>query len=318
MKLDAKKVRLISTMTPGVFVRGLRFVGRDSTVQLQETALVVEGNLLKVGLLGIELVYRKVLAEWSSVTIPYSQITRIRYIRFPTLRGLALIYLMIWLVFIGVMFAIENQMGAMTGIGLGLFPALIAIFLIAFIRGRFKIDFLPKDGRRTQLQLAISGKKLRNEFGKKLKSYRAAAKKFGHGRVKRKRTGPGNGVVAGLAALLLLTAGVLVFLGWKYILPSIKNAVPEISEGDQPVNVPSGPPRLPIRVAPSSNTPVAGGTILRFNFEPLGDDSNAEPLQLKHPNHVSSLAWLADGLLATACMDGAVRVWDTHITCACA
>ena len=72
MRLDPKTVRFISPFTPSVFVQKLRFSGRENTVQLQEAVLAIEGNILKVGLLGLDTLFRPVLAEWSSVTIPYS------------------------------------------------------------------------------------------------------------------------------------------------------------------------------------------------------------------------------------------------------
>ena len=94
MRLDPRKVRFVAPMFHvGVFGGAVRFVGRENTVHLQETALVAEGNLLKVGLLGLEILFRRALAEWSAVTVPYSRITAARYVRFPLLRVIALVVL---------------------------------------------------------------------------------------------------------------------------------------------------------------------------------------------------------------------------------
>ena len=92
MKLDPKKVRFVPPFLDlGVFSVGLRFVGRENTVHLLETALTVEGNLLKVGLMGLEILFRRALAEWSALTVPYSRIEQARFVRFPVLRVAALV-----------------------------------------------------------------------------------------------------------------------------------------------------------------------------------------------------------------------------------
>src|SRR5215204_507603 len=94
MRLDPRKVRFVAPLFHvGMFGGAVRFVGKENTVHLQETALVAEGNLLKVGLLGLELLFRRALAEWSTITVPYSRITAVRYVRFPALRVVALVVL---------------------------------------------------------------------------------------------------------------------------------------------------------------------------------------------------------------------------------
>ena len=92
MRLDPSKVRYVTPMfQAGIFSTPLRMVGRQNTIALLETSLVFEGNLLKIGVLGMELLFRAALAEWTSVTVPYSRIIRAKYVRFPLMRLLALL-----------------------------------------------------------------------------------------------------------------------------------------------------------------------------------------------------------------------------------
>jgi hypothetical protein len=300
MRLDSKKVRLISPMMPGVFTQGLRFAGREKTVQLQETALVVEGNLLKVGLLGLELVFRRALAEWSSVTIPYSRITRVRYIRLPLLRLIPLAYLGLW--FLLMVFLLtqgrETAMLAVVSFSAGVIPGLLAVFTLFRVHSRFMINFRSRDGRRTQLLLHISNKKLRRVFAAKLKEYRNAAKSFPQAKMTQKWGGPRLGVMAGLASLLIVIASGIGYLGWTYG-PDGLNWLKS--------NMPSKGPSGPGNQAPPST---AGGTKTSFTFEPLAKRPGTPPRVLSHPMFVTSAVWLPNGRLATATGDGAVRIWD--------
>jgi hypothetical protein len=182
MRLDPKKVRFVlPTLHLGLRANALRFVGRENTVQLSETALVVEGNLLKVGLLGIELLFRRALAEWSSVTIPYSRVTRARLVRFPLLRLMALLLFCVC----GVCTLLATA-GALHGTDPNA-PIWAVVFLVlslgsgyvvARIPPRFVITFRSRDGRRTVLMFQVTSRPLRREFDRKLAEYREAADRF--------------------------------------------------------------------------------------------------------------------------------------------
>jgi hypothetical protein len=175
MRLDPKKVRFVTPFTAlGLFGDAVRFVRGPKTVQLQETALVVEGNVLKVGLIGLEVLFRAALAEWSSVTIPYARITRVKFSRLPLLRALALGVLPLWALAV----VVAGFGGFATAVEVflyGLIPTLPALYVFARVSPRFVLDFRAKSGRRKRLLFHVTDKKLRAAFGAKLAEYREAA-----------------------------------------------------------------------------------------------------------------------------------------------
>lgn len=223
MRLDPKKVRFVTPFTAlGLFGDAVRFVRGPKTVQLQETALVVEGNVLKVGLLGLEVLFRGALVEWSSVTIPYSRITRVKFARLPLSRAFAVGVLPLWAVAVFV-----AGIGSFaTGVEVflyGLIPTLPALYVIARVSPRFVLDFRAKSGRRTRLLFHVRDKKLRGEFAARLAEYREAAARHAHRdpdppprrprwqRVGLWAAGAVVAAVAGLVAMYLLGAAVEAF-----------------------------------------------------------------------------------------------------------
>lgn len=221
MRLDPKKVKFISPMSPGVVSRPLRFVGREKTVHLQETALVVEGNLLKVGLLGLELMFRRALAEWSSVTIPYSRITRVRYVRFPLLRLLSLVYLWGWPIFSILVALGPGFLAGLTGFLIGLIPGVVAVYVLVRVPPRFVIDFRTRDGQRSRLMLHVTPKPLLMEFAARLQEFRDAAGRFRTPDEGPKRGGPRVRALAALTGLLLSIAAGVGYLGWVFVVPRL-------------------------------------------------------------------------------------------------
>ena len=154
MRLDPRKVRFVPPLVPvGLRTESLRFIGKENTVDLQETALVVEGNLLKAGLLGIELLFRRALADWSAVTIPYSRITAVRYVRFPLLRLAALAFLV-------VLFAVPTALAFLNPdvlldialVDFGLF--LLALYVSIRVPARYAIRFRARDGLPPEAAIA--------------------------------------------------------------------------------------------------------------------------------------------------------------------
>ena len=70
MKFGPRELRF--TYPVWASFRGLVvFVGRRNTIHLQETALVIEGDLLRFQLPVIDRFVRRVFCEWSMVTVPY-------------------------------------------------------------------------------------------------------------------------------------------------------------------------------------------------------------------------------------------------------
>jgi hypothetical protein len=178
MRLDPRKVRFVAPFFHvGMFGGAVRFVGRENTVHLQETALVAEGNLLKVGLLGLELLFRRALAEWSAVTVPYSRITAVRYVRFPALRVIALAVLAVCVVVPGVVSLFNPIGGLAVAIG-ALAPALLGVYVAVRVSARYVIRFRARDGRQTKLMFRITSASLRAEFDRRLRENREAAARY--------------------------------------------------------------------------------------------------------------------------------------------
>src|SRR5262245_52597348 len=128
MKIAAKHVRFVPVM-PWFARRRLRLIGRANTIQLLETALVIEGLEQTIGLFLIDLLFRGALSEWTTVTVPYSRIVRFKYSRqwlarivFGVLVGGPVAFLAV-----GAAFA-AAQGGAAT---LMMIPFLIALFCVA-------------------------------------------------------------------------------------------------------------------------------------------------------------------------------------------
>ena len=175
MRLDPKKVRFVTPFTAlGLFGDAVRFVRGPKTVQLQETALVVEANAMKVGLLGLEALFRGALMEWTSVTVPYSRITRAKFTRLPAMRLLGVMALPLWVV--AVFLARLSSFDAAVEVGLwGVIPVVVGAYVFARVSPRFVLDFRAKSGRRTRLLFHITDKKLRAAFVARLAEYRESA-----------------------------------------------------------------------------------------------------------------------------------------------
>lgn len=181
MKLDPKKVRFVPPFLDlGVLAVGLRFVGRENTVHLLETALTVEGNLLKVGLMGLEILFRRALAEWSSLTVPYSRIEKARFLRFPVLRVAALVVAVLPFPVAAALLAV-NKEAALISLVCSPVVTVPALYSAIRIPARYVIVFRAKSGRRKRLMFRITSAPLRQEFDRRLNEYRRAALRFAVG-----------------------------------------------------------------------------------------------------------------------------------------
>src|SRR5438477_11584329 len=89
MKIEAKHVLFLPVL-PWFGRHRMTFVGRTNTLQLLDTALVVEGPRRMLALYGVDLFFQQALSEWTMVTVPYSRIERCRYYRRWLARGFAL------------------------------------------------------------------------------------------------------------------------------------------------------------------------------------------------------------------------------------
>lgn len=178
LKLDPKKVRFSPPFLDlGIFSVGLRFIGKENSIHLLETALAVEGNLLKVGLMGLEVLFRRALAEWSSVTIPYSRIEKARFGLSPLVRvALLVVAGLPWLV--GAALLAVNVDTAVLTLICAPIVTVPALYVMLRIRARYTIVFRAKNGRRTRLTFRIASAPLRAEFERRLNDYRRSAARF--------------------------------------------------------------------------------------------------------------------------------------------
>jgi hypothetical protein len=184
VRLDPAKVRFVAA---GIEVgltsqAGLRLVGKENNIQLLETALVVEGGLLKVGLLGLERLFRAALTEWTTVTVPYARIDKARLIRWPLLRlvGGFLLLVVVGLVGVGAIYGGGQGEAAFLTFAVGLTAG--GGVLLWWAKPQYEVRFRAKDGRRRKLRFRIADRRLARQFDDRLRLYRTAAAKLAGGR----------------------------------------------------------------------------------------------------------------------------------------
>ncbi len=181
MKLTPGQVRLVAPFWPTISGRRLRFTGGGGTIQLQETALVIEGNLLRFFYLGIERFFGGVFGEWTTVTVPYSRITSVRYRSRVVVRVVLLVPVVVLVLLMAV--------GIVTG-GIGVLelaaalvalaiPVGVLVFVAWWMLGPlYTVKFRAKDGTRTVFCFRIRSRKRRREFDAALEKYRDAAQRY--------------------------------------------------------------------------------------------------------------------------------------------
>lgn len=174
MKIEGKQLRFSRPFVPRWRERRLNFSGKKNSLQLQETALVVEGALLKVHFLGMERFFRQALSERTTVTIPYNRI-EVAKARTPWVLRAIILLLPFVLGCAGMCFPSEgDSVAAFFG---AIVLGVIALPLLLLLRTKYRISYRAKDGRRWGLYLRIKGRALRREFDAALQKQRTAAKK---------------------------------------------------------------------------------------------------------------------------------------------
>lgn len=170
MRLDGRNVRFV---TPFILIEGrrkkyIRLGRRRGNLHLQETALVVEGELLRFHYFGIELFFRRALSEWTTVTVPYSRIEARRPSRWKAI-ALALA-VVAWVAFLG--FVAEDA-GDWAGGGMcGLAWFLPVLYLLWRGRVRHTVTFRGKDGKQRVLMFKVRPKAVRQQFLATLEAHR--------------------------------------------------------------------------------------------------------------------------------------------------
>jgi hypothetical protein len=212
MKLDAKDVKFVGII-PWVDRRSMRFVGRGNSIQLLETALVIEGNQKTIGLIVVDLLFQQALSEWTTVTIPYSRVEGLQFKRLwlQKLLFLTPFFLCLWLPCLAVTIGgavvavakpdsfrpktnqsdskLELSSGGASSpieetpwilpltLGLELAVATAAGIFIAvrFLGARHYLTFFRADGQRMLTCFAIRKRAMRKAFEERLEANRQTA-----------------------------------------------------------------------------------------------------------------------------------------------
>jgi hypothetical protein len=173
MRLDQRQVRFVVPFWPSLALK-VRLGGQRGSLNLQETALVVEGELIRFSFFGIEWLFRRALSEWTTVTVPYSRIVAVRHVRLWLLRiGSALLTALVWALAVW-LFRTDPLTGSMVG-SLGVVETVLVGYINLRVRSYHRVTYRGKDGRRRLLTFAVRAKRLRKPFLDILAAHRAAA-----------------------------------------------------------------------------------------------------------------------------------------------
>jgi hypothetical protein len=161
----------------------LIFLGKGNTLHLQETALVVEGNLLCFRLPVVDRFIQRAFSRWSMVTVPYSQITYHVYRTYRIAKG---IYWGLAGLAFALAYVLMSRSEAFAGDRSG---ALDLLFLLALwllligawvhlrtFRSRHLLWFLNKDDDQRLLCFRFLSRDLRQRFMEVLEANRKTAR----------------------------------------------------------------------------------------------------------------------------------------------
>jgi hypothetical protein len=180
MKIDAKHLRFLA-VSPWFSRRRLRFLGNTNTMQLLETALVIEGYQKTIGYPVIDFLFQWAMCEWTTVTVPYSRIVQCRYSRRWLSRAIffavvdlpALVFVI--LAFIAQGRDFDFVAAATSAVLLVALLAMSFWFMFRFLPARYSLAFRRADGRRALTRFRIKSREVRSAFEQKLESNRKAA-----------------------------------------------------------------------------------------------------------------------------------------------
>jgi hypothetical protein len=183
VKLDPKQVTFLRPFLAGLRSEWLTFSGRRNTVHLQETALVVEGDLLLFKFLGLERFFARAMSEYTTVTVPYSRLVAVKPRRKVVLRTLVRLAAAGALVMLALatLDAVWKQSATAAFVAYGLLAALVVLgawFVLRHLRPSFTIRFRARDGKQQAFVFAVRSVPLWRTFAAALKTYRDAAAAF--------------------------------------------------------------------------------------------------------------------------------------------
>ncbi len=189
MKLAGRQLRFLWPL-PWFTRRRMLFIGRRNTLQLLETALVVEGYRMRFYLPLIGSFFRQPLSEWTTVTIPYSRIRRVKHASLLLLRVLLVLLValpvgasLVNTVLAGLDPSVRGQAAFVNGVGVtavfGVPALLVGAAVLWLLPRRTSLWFRQADGRTALLLFLVRPRKQRKAFQEQLRLLLEAAKKGG-------------------------------------------------------------------------------------------------------------------------------------------
>lgn len=182
MKLETRHVVFLPTFA-WFWQTSLKFVGRANTVQLLDTALVIEGNRQTIGFPVFDFLFKAALSEWTTVTVPYSRIVKCKFTRLWILRVLliAVIWMPLLIVFIGAFGAAgpgyyEALMLVLFGAGFG---GVMLYVWMRMLAARFVLVYRAPNGRRMRTAFRVRPRAVRRAFAERLEANRKAVAALG-------------------------------------------------------------------------------------------------------------------------------------------
>jgi hypothetical protein len=177
MKLGPKQVQFLRGFLPSW--REVRFGQHRNRVDLQETALVVEGELVRFHFLGLERFFERALSEWTVLTVPYSRIERVKGFNRGVLRAVSVSLLLAGWVGGGAL--AYSAFSRFPGLGVTFLVSSPLTLLLLYLNLRLKpfyhLSFRARDGRVRVLRFWVA-RSLRSEFATVLAARREAAARY--------------------------------------------------------------------------------------------------------------------------------------------
>lgn len=177
VRLENRQVRFIVPFLTLHPRRVVKLGGRRGGIQLQETAMVVEGELLCFTfIVGLEWLFRRALSQWTTVTVPYSRIESVRVTRLWPLRMLTLSLFAIWLAAVSFLLWKDEDVVAPVLVSGAVF-LMVLLYVNFRVRRSVRILFRGKE-RLKMLVFVVRKKFLRQQFLDTLNRHRQAVDQF--------------------------------------------------------------------------------------------------------------------------------------------
>jgi hypothetical protein len=180
MKIEPHQVHFLSAFAwPGR--RQLRFARKGCSVQVQETGLVVQGQLRKLFMPLFDLAFASVLSEYATVTIPYRRIRSLCWAKRVGSRFVVTVLVWLPVCFLLLLFALPHPgQGVLAPMELAYGASLLAFLALVLtlyfdcwlLVSRCQLLFEQADGRSVLLSFRIRSRKVCQAFLEKVEANR--------------------------------------------------------------------------------------------------------------------------------------------------